>query len=309
MHKTRLVGLAVFCCFVGCLAAAAKPKPASPADAKIPSWAKVSKAQIAEAKKLGVPVAFENASGLKFVLAPAGEFMMGSPDDEPGSYKEEKPQHKVKIRKAFYISIHQTTQGQWRALMGTKPWLGKASTKDDPLNAVTNVCWNDAMAFCAKLGKKDGGSYGLPSEAQWEYACRAGTTTRYCYGDDPEAKKLGQYAWYLDAGWNIESERHTHHVGVKKPNNWGVHDMHGNVWELCADAQHSNFEGAPSDDRPWMKGSVPNKDGALARVLRGGGLRSTDRRTRSASRYSYPQTASSYYVGFRVSCALPAKAK
>ena len=189
----------MFCCFVGCLGADRKGQVAATAasgdarsrpapQTKIPSWSKVSKEQIAAAKKLGVPVAFANAVGMKFVLCPAGEFMMGSADKEVGRYKVEGPQHKVKIAKAFYMSIHQVTQGQWKAVVGSTPWDGKVHVKNDPSNAVNHVNWNDAVDFCAKLGPKDSKSYRLPTEAQWEYACRAGTTTRYFYGDDPGVK-------------------------------------------------------------------------------------------------------------------------
>jgi len=121
MKKIGLVGLAVFCFLVGGLGAERKADVAV-ATAKIPAWAKVSKEQLAEAKKLGIPVAFANSTGVKFVLIPAGEFMMGSGDDEPGRYKEEGPRHKVKIAKAFYIAIHQVTQGQWKAVMGARKW-------------------------------------------------------------------------------------------------------------------------------------------------------------------------------------------
>ncbi|MBL7133412.1 MAG: formylglycine-generating enzyme family protein [Phycisphaerae bacterium] len=319
MKKISLVGFAVLCCIVCCLAADRKERPAararagdapsaSPPQSKVPSWAKVSKAQLAEAKKLGVPVAFANAAGVKFVLVPPGQFMMGSAVDEPGHYKEEAPQHKVTVRRAFYTAIHQVTHAQWQAVMGTTPWKGKPHCKDGPDYAVNHVNWNDATAFCAKLGAKDGRAYRLPTEAQWEYACRAGTTTRYFYGDDPKAEKLTHHAVYFGNTWDKPETRHVHKVGTKKPNAWGIHDMHGNVWELCMDMQHKNFEGAPSDDRAWMDGGEKRADGTPGRVLRGGGFRSTDRRCRSASRYSYPQTAGSYYVGFRIACDVGAKA-
>jgi len=309
MKKIGLVGLAVFCCLVGGLGAERKADVVG-GTAKVPVWAKVSKEQLAEAKKLGVPVAFANSTGVKFVLVPAGEFMMGSADNEVGRYKEEGPQHKVKMPKAFYMSIHQTTQGQWKAAMGTTPWKDKRAAKDNPDHAANHMCWNDAVAFCAKLGAKDGRSYSLPTEAQWEYACRAGSTTRYCYGDDIGEKKLGQYAWYHETAMARPDQRYVHKVGVKKPNAWGIHDMHGNVWELCMDVTHKNFEGAPTDGSAWLKGGVAlNKGEPPRRVLRGGGWRSTNRRVRTASRYAYPPALRSYYVGFRITCTVPTKAK
>jgi len=323
MLKISLAGLAVLGCFVCCLAADRKEQGGATVNSgdvraqatrptrqpKIPSWAKVSKEQLAEANTLGVPVAFANDFGVKFVLVPAGEFMMGSALNEAGRYKEEGPQHKVTIRKAFYMSIHQVTQGQWQAAMGTTPWKGKDHAKNGPSNAVNHVNWNDATAFCAKLGGKDGRSYRLPSEAQWEYACRAGTTTRFFYGDDLRAEKLGEYAWYIGNIWDKKADRYVHKVGMKKPNAWGLYDMLGNVWELCMDVAHKNYEGAPSDGSAWIKNGIVATDGTASRGLRGGGLRSTDRRCRVASRYSYAQRASSYYVGFRIMCAAGAKAR
>ena len=293
--------LAVFCCSVVCVAAENNDE--------IPAWAKVSKEQIAEAKKLGVPVAFANHVGVKFVLAPKGEFMMGSADDEVGRYPVEGPQHKVTIGKSYYVAIHQTTQGQWKAAMGTTPWEGKVHVVNNPSHAANHVCWDDGLAFCAKLGKKDGRSYRLLTDAEWEYACRAGSTTRYCYGDDLKLEKLAEYSWYLDSGWDKEDQRYVHEVGVKKPNAWGIHDMHGNIWEFCMDMTHPNYEGAPTDGSAWIKDGDVNDSGIAGRVLRGGGLRSTDRRVRTASRHGYPQNVSSYYTGFRIMCEVSPKAK
>jgi len=290
------VCIALVCSSVACVAAAHKAQGQS----GVPSWAKVSGEQIAAAKKLGIPVAFANAVGVKFVLVPPGEFMMGSPDDEVGRYPEEGPQHKVTMGKACYISIRQTTQGQWKKIMGTTPWEGKKAVVNNPAHAVNHVTWDDAMAFCAKLKEKDARSYRLPTEAEWEYACRAGSTTRYCYGDDLKAEKLGEYAWYLKSFMENEDQRHVHKVGVKKPNNWGIHDMHGNAWEFCMDTMHKNYEGAPTDGGAWIKDGIMREDGVSSRVVRGGGLRSTDRRVRTASRYSKPQNCGIYYVGFRV---------
>ena len=307
MKRISLIGLAVFCCLVGGLAAERNARVAAPAASKIPSWAKVSKAQIAEAKKLGTPVAFENAVGIKFVLVPAGEFMMGSPDDEVGRYKVEGPQHKVKIAKAFYVAIHQVTQGQWKAVMNTKPWKGKSGAKDDPANVVNWVNWNDATSFCAALKKKDGRPYRLLSEAEWEYSCRAGSTTRYFYGDDLKLEKLGDYGWWGKTGWWDRKDKYVRPPGLKKPNAWGLYDMIGSVWEMCMDVMHPNYEGAPTDGSAWMTGAPADTE--PGHPLRGGGSHSDHRRVRSASRHSYRQSHKSHYVGFRISCQLPAKKK
>ncbi|MDP6545086.1 MAG: formylglycine-generating enzyme family protein [Phycisphaerae bacterium] len=307
MNRISLISLVVFCCLVGGLAAERKVKVAAPAASKIPSWAKVSKAQVAEAKKLGIPVAFENAVGVKFVLVPAGEFMMGSADDEVGRYKVEGPQHKVKIAKAFYVAIHQVTQGQWKSVMNTKPWKGKSGAKDDPANVVNWVNWNDATSFCAALEKKDGRSYRLLSEAQWEYSCRAGSTTRYFYGDDLKLEKLGDYGWWGKKGWWDRKDKYVRPPGLKKPNAWGLYDMIGSVWEMCMDVMHKNYEGAPTDGSAWMTGAP--SDTEPGHPLRGGGSHSDHRRVRSASRHSYRQSHKSHYVGFRVCCPIPAKAK
>ena len=308
------ISLTVFCCLVGCLAAERKAKVAATAKPSVVglqpaslSWAKVSKEQIAAAKKLGVPVAFENAVGVKFVLVPAGEFMMGSPGDEEGRYEVEGPQHKVKIAKAFYVAIHQVTQGQWKSVMGSRPWKGKSGAKDDSANVVNWVNWNDATNFCAALKKQDGRSYRLPSEAQWEYFCRAGSATRYFYGDDLKLEKLGDYGWWGKKGWWDRSDKYVRPPGLKKPNAWGIYDVIGSVWEMCMDVMHPNYEGAPADGSAWMTGAPGDKE--PGHPLRGGGSHSDHRRVRSASRHSYRQSAKSHYVGFRVVCSSPAKAK
>jgi len=228
--------------------------------------------------------------------------MMGSAEDEPGRYPGEGPQHKVKIGKPFYVSIHQVTQGQWKALMGTKPWEGKHSTKDDPANVATWVNWNDATAFCAGLSKKEGRPYRLLTEAEWEYMCRAGSTTRYFYGDDLKLEKLSEYGWWGGKGWKEGEPRAAKPPGLKKPNNWGIYDTIGSVWEMCQDIGQPNYEGAPTDGSAWMKAPEDGKEPSHS--LRGGGAHSTDRRVRSASRYGYRQSASSHYVGFRICCDL-----
>ena len=160
---------------------------------------------------------------MEFVLIPAGTFMMG----DKNGWDAEKPVHKVTISKPYYLGKYEVTQEQWKAVMGNNP-----SRLKGPRNPVEMVSWYDCQAFVAKLNEKfhaQGATFGLPTEAQWEYACRAGTTTQWSFGDDPTA--LEDYA-----SWDMVGDSTFHHaVGQKKPNAWGLHDMHGNVWEWCAD--------------------------------------------------------------------------
>jgi len=224
-----------------------------------------------------------NTIGMEFVLIPAGEFEMGSPSDEAGRYSDEGPVHHVNIEKAFYMGKYEVTQKQWREIMGSNP----SNFKGDDL-PVETVSWNDVQEFIKKLNEKEGtDKYRLPSEAEWEYACRAGTTTGYSFGDDES--KLGDYAWYYE-----NSGDKTHPVGQKKPNQWGLYDMHGNVWEWVLDKWHSDYDGVPTDGSAWESG-----DGA-DRVSRGGCWRDGVGRCRSASRYCFDSGARRYALGFRL---------
>jgi formylglycine-generating enzyme required for sulfatase activity len=188
-----------------------------------------------------VPVQITNAIGIKFNLIPPGEFVMGSPASEPG-HDDNETQHRVKITKPFYLSAHEVTQSQYERVMGKNPSHFSASGDgewrvsgiDTSQFPVESVSWNDAVAFCRKLSNEEGVEYRLPTEAEWEYACRAGTTTAYSFGE--YVFKLGEYAWYPD-----NSEKTTHPVGKLKPNAWGLYDMHGNVWEWCQD-WHGPYE-------------------------------------------------------------------
>jgi formylglycine-generating enzyme required for sulfatase activity len=226
-----------------------------------------------------------NRVTLEMVSLPAGQFLMGSPDSDSDASDDEKPPHQVKVN-SFAIGKYPVTQAQYEAVMGTNP----SHFKNNPQNPVENVSWNDAQAFCQKLSQITGKTYRLPTEAEWEYACRAGTTTRYYFGDD--ASQLGDYAWY-----DGNSQKTTHPVGQKRPNAWGLYDMIGNVWEWCEDNWHDNYIGAPKDGSAWLTNDNDYP------IVRGGCWYNGPDGCRSADRFLNPRRdglSNSY--GFRVVC-------
>jgi formylglycine-generating enzyme required for sulfatase activity len=223
---------------------------------------------------------------LELVLIPAGKFLMGSPDSVMDAGADEKPQHPVRITKPFYMGKFLVTQEQWEAVTGSNPSYFKG-----PKNPVEQVSWEDCQKFLGKLNAKSaagGGKFQLPSEAQWEYACRAGSKTKYCFGDDES--KLGEYAWYA-----ADSGRKTHPVDEKKPNAWGLYDMHGNTFEWCQDWwKDGYYKESPVDD------PTGPATGAI-RVDRGGSWFDPPRNCRSAYRsYDVPGFRS-HRLGLRVS--------
>ena len=217
---------------------------------------------------------------LEMIQIPAGSFMMGSPDNEQDRWSVEGPQHQVDIGYDFYLGKYEVTKAQWQAVMGTTPWSRQRYVSDDPKSPAVYVSWNDingSGGFIEKINALGQGTFRLPSEAEWEYACRVVTMTRFYWGDDPNYTLIGDYAWYGSNAWST-NERYAHIVGQKLPNAWGVYDMSGNVWEWCQDTWHDSYNGAPTDGSAWEWPS------SSYRVLRGGDWENFPRDCRSARR-------------------------
>jgi formylglycine-generating enzyme required for sulfatase activity len=264
------------------------PPPAPPAKPQPPPLAiapfdeKTAKQhQAAWAKHLNVPVLWTNSIGMRFALIPPGEFDMGSTEEEVArlldgvhAQKErewyvqllpsEVSKHRVRITRPYYMGIYEVTQAEYERVMGTNP----SHFTGNPIRPVEQVSWSDAVEFCRRLSedpkeKAAGAVYRLPTEAEWEYACRAGTTTRFSFGDD--AGVLAQYAWWLK-----NSQDSTQPVGQLRPNAFGLFDVHGNVWEWCADWHAGDYyRHAPTEDPIG-----PNS--GSSRVMRSGSYRLDD---------------------------------
>ncbi|MDM8522475.1 SUMF1/EgtB/PvdO family nonheme iron enzyme [Desulfococcaceae bacterium HSG8] len=224
-------------------------------------------------------IAAVNSLGMKFVYIPPGTFMMGSPKGEKNRDSDE-VLHKVTLTKGFYMQTTQVTQAQWKAVTGKNP-----SHFEGDNCPVEEVSWNDVKVFIKKLNKRGEGTYRLPTEAEWEYSCRAGTNTAYCFGDDP--KELSRYAWY-----DGNSKGRTHPVGKLRPNAWGLYDMHGNVWEWCEDW----YGDYPSGDATDPTGPDTGSD----RVKRGGGWYDDAGNCRSAYRNNNSPGERHGYLGLRL---------
>jgi formylglycine-generating enzyme required for sulfatase activity len=218
---------------------------------------------------------------MKLVKVPAGKFTMGSPVSEKDRVDDEGPQREVTISKAFYMGIYEVTQEQYESVMGKNP--SKFRGAKIP---VEQVSWDDAAEFCKKLSRKTGETVSLPTEAQWEYACRAGTRTAFGFGGN-EAD-LADHAWYFD-----NSEARTHPVGEKKPNAWGLYDMHGNVWEWCLDYYADSYANAKATD-PHGPAS------GTSRVVRGSSWVIDPQSCRSAIRFRISPIERVSVYGFRV---------
>ena len=242
-----------------------------------------SRLNVAVESEAGQPnVVVDQRTGIAFVEVPAGEFMMGSVNGE----SHEKPVHRVKISEPFLLAKYPVTNVQYRQFLEA---TGRAVENPhylgdrrfgQPEQPVVGVSWKNAQAFCNWAG------FRLPTEAEWEYACRAGATSEYSFGDDPS--KLGEYAWFDE-----NSDGQTQPVGAKKPNAWGLHDMHGNVWEWCQDGAYRRY-----NDEPQVDPLGP--EGAALRVIRGGSWRDVARSCRAACRSGNEPRFRSIDLGFRV---------
>jgi formylglycine-generating enzyme required for sulfatase activity len=244
-----------------------------------------------------IPKNVTNSIGMKFVLIPKGTFSMGAPESEKWHNGVE-TLHDVTLTKDFYLAIHEVTQGQYEKVMGTNPShfrSGVIRESDSSVHPVERVSYENAVEFCKRLSdlsaeQTAGRQYRLPTEAEWEYACRAGSKTAFCFGE--EEGDLAEYAWF-----DLNSANQTHPVGKKKANAWGLHDMHGNVLDWCSDRYGDYPDNAVTDP-------VGSSEGLL-RVLRGGSWDSVHALCRSAFRNGNLPKVRFIYNGFRLAITIP----
>lgn len=245
-----------------------------------------SRAKVPPGSKPGEIHAFSDSPALQFAWCPAGSFMMGSPAGEDGR-EDDEGQTEVAIPEGFWMGRTEVTQAQWKSVMGAEPWKGQSYVFELAECPATYVRWEDAVEFCNRLSRRSGLNFRLPTEAEWEYACRAGTQTAYHFGDSADA--LSRYAWNSENAWDA-GQQFAHQVAQKLPNNWGIFDMHGNVSEICedlyADVLSSSVAAQTTGDSD-------------RRVLRGGSWASLPVNCRSADR-SKVRGAANHKMGFRV---------
>ncbi len=230
----------------------------------------------------------DSPCNIEMVYIPEGKFIMGS--DTGGD--DEKPAHEVSLD-SYYIGQNLISQKEWSAVMDSN----RSEVKGDSL-PVTNVSWDEAQEFASKISEKTGFKYRLPTEAEWEYACRAGSTTKFYFGND--TLKLGDYAWYKD-----NSGREIQPVGQKIPNDWGLYDMSGNVWEWCFDWWDPGYYARspsknPVNEEKYLYKIPSTGEGIYARVARSGCFVNTPRGLESAHRHGGKQEDGYYYIGFRL---------
>ena len=260
------------------------PQPPQPAPLQAPFDAAAAEtAQRAWAWFMGTATEITGSVGQRLRLIPPGTFQMGSPNGV--GEDRERPQHAVTLTRALWVCVHPVTQGQWQSVMKTTPWQGQSLVKSGSDVAATYVNWSDATEYCRVLSEREGRRYRLLTEAEWEYACRAGTTTQWSFGDDES--QLKEYAWYSGTpGAHAES------VGQKRANAFGLFDMHGNVREWCSDWYGSYGKSAEVGPAGPSSGS--------SRVVRGGCWCSEPRYVRAGYRLGFAPDARGFSIGFRV---------
>jgi formylglycine-generating enzyme required for sulfatase activity len=257
---------------------------------QVDEWGKITTKRSGQAEYFREDLG--NGVTLDMIEIPAGEFVMGSPSEEAGRADNEGPQRTVSVPR-FFMGRFQVTQAQYE-VMGFYP-----SYFTDANRPAETLSWNDAVAFCEKLSQMTGRTYRLPSEAEWEYACRAGTTTPFHFGPTITTD-LANYDGNFTYGSGPEGTRRgeTTEVGSFPANAFGLHDMNGNVKEWCQDVWHKSYEGAPTDGSAWLEGGDQDW-----RILRGGSWDDYPVYCRSADRYRLAPGYADYDVGFRVVCA------
>ncbi len=234
----------------------------------------------------------------EMVVLPPGAYVMGSPPDEEGRYDDEGPAHRVTIAQPFAVGVREVTFAEWDACVadgGCEGYEAGDEGRGRGIRPVLNANWHNAQAYVAWLSEVTGEQYRLPSEAEWEYAARAGTTTLYSWGDEPSADHGNGEQ---DHGWPDDGHRYTAPTASFAANGFGLHDAHGNVWEWTADCWNENYEGAPNDGSAWLAGDC------VGRVTRGGAYNGGSGHLRSAMRLKIYSRFRSYFIGFRVARAV-----
>jgi formylglycine-generating enzyme required for sulfatase activity len=216
---------------------------------------------------------------------------LGLPWGRQAPPTDEMPVHWVEFPRGFWIARTEITNAQYERFDYMHDRWGPFADDDTP---VVTVRWDDAKRYCAWLSGRSGREVRLPSESEWECACRAGSDTEYCFGDDADG--LSAFAWF---GERMLPSSSGHPVASKRPNPWGLYDLHGNVWEWCEDAYHTSYEGAPADGSPWTEGGAQWEPGSPFRLFRGGGWGSPAVSCRSADRVRRVPVFQSASLGFR----------
>jgi formylglycine-generating enzyme required for sulfatase activity len=277
------------------------------------------------------PEPLNETTRLDMIQIPGGSFLMGQTESEREElirqvgeedyqtyYANELPQHFVTVP-TFFLARTPITQAQWRAVAGYDRMAQELDPDPSEFKGdnrpVEQVSWDDATEFCRRLSQHTGRTYRLPSEAEWEYACRAGTTTPFHYGETLRGELANYCAQDREISGKLyqgtygrgllgQYREETSDVGQFPANDWGLYDMHGNVWEWCEDDWHPNYEGAPQDGSAWLDKNQTEKN----KLLRGGSWLNFPRLCRSACRDYFTRAYRNYYVGFRVCCASPGTA-